>query len=261
MLKLYIPSIEQCLCHPWNYPEPVDKQIPLCTYFGNECFHSKFANSSHRLQNCNCLPGCNEVEYKYVIDSNRKFTDEEADKLCGPNKPHFNYILNGIFATFPFYQIKNNSLTQFEQVRSQCLNYIKNEYSRVTVRIGGSSFLRRVQSLSYTTSDKLGAIGGTLGLFSGFSFLVIFEIFHWAILTVKKAFWKSSAMVEPKISNDITIVSVAQDSMKKEIENMKKENNSMKKEIENIKKENTELRKMIDGNEAAKKTMTVINIE
>ena len=106
----------------------------------------------------------------------------------------------------------------------------------------------------YDLISTIGNVGGTLGLFSGFSFLVIFEIFHWAIITVKKAFCESSATVEPKNSNDITIATVAVQ--------IKSLEDSMKKEIENMKKENTELRKMIDGkNESPTKTMTVINIE
>ena len=78
-----------------------------------------------------------------------------------------------------------------------CQNYVKTEFARVTIRIDGSSYLRHIQSLSMSTADKIGAIGGTLGLFSGFSFLVLFEIFHWAWMTVQKLVTKSPTSIQP----------------------------------------------------------------
>ena len=50
----------------------------------------------------------------------------------------------------------------------------------------GSSYLKRLQSLKHGDADKFAIIGGTLGLFTGFSFIVIFELIYWIIVTIKK---------------------------------------------------------------------------
>ena len=50
----------------------------------------------------------------------------------------------------------------------------------------GTSYLRRIQSLKYNDSDKFAIIGGTLGLFTGFSFIVCFELLHWICVTIQK---------------------------------------------------------------------------
>ena len=61
-------------------------------------------------------------------------------------------------------------------VGEMCRSYLKHEYAHVTIRIDGTTYLKRVKSLKYTETDKFAVVGGTLGLFSGFSFIVIFEL-------------------------------------------------------------------------------------
>ena len=63
-----------------------------------------------------------------------------------------------------------------EHVGEKCRSYLKHEYAHVTIRIDGTTYLKRVKSLKYTETDKFAVVGGTLGLFSGFSFIVIFEL-------------------------------------------------------------------------------------
>ena len=90
-------------------------------------------------------------------------------------------------------------------VTEKCISYIKNEYAHVRVRIDGSSFLRHGAGLAYSTSDKFALIGGTVGLFSGFSVLVIFEIIHWLAITIRRIFYPEPASVEPEDSNTIEL--------------------------------------------------------
>ena len=71
-------------------------------------------------------------------------------------------------------------------------------------------------------SDKLGVIGGTIGLFSGFSFVALFEFYYWIVVTLIKYF-KSS--VEPE----------EEDPVNKRFEEMKKEILSMKAEMAKLK--------------------------
>ena len=69
--------------------------------------------------------------------------------------------------------------------KQQCVDYILNDFAIIHVKMESSSYLRRVQSLQYTQADKIGIIGGTLGLFTGFSFIFILESFYWVLIVLK----------------------------------------------------------------------------
>ena len=163
-------SLQECQCYPWNFPEPVGKNKPICTFYGNECFYKKFQNTTYLTSQCDCLPGCDSINYKYQIDTIRKITEKEAEKFCIDRTPHHEYVRHTEKA---YRELKNiddpelayDSLYEYEQKR--CQNYLREEFAFITIRLEGSSYLRRVQSLNYKFFDKISIVGGTLGLFSG----------------------------------------------------------------------------------------------
>jgi len=212
-------------------PKAIGLDVPLCTYMGNECFRQKFANVTYKLESCNCLPSCSEVTYKVLIESVRKFTAREVETMCRTSKyPHVMYIYN-TEAKHLIDIIKMMNVTEEDYLYSKksCLDYVANGFSRITVKVVGSSYLRRSQSIAMSFSDKLGVIGGTIGLFSGFSFVALFEFGHWIVVTLIKYF-KSS--VEPEEEDPVQ-------KLREEFKEMKKENDVMRAEI---KKENDVMR-------------------
>ena len=60
-----------------------------------------------------------------------------------------------------------------------CKSMMTNDMVRVQLKLEGPSFTIMQRSLKNTFTDKLGSVGGTLGLFSGFSLLAIVELIHW----------------------------------------------------------------------------------
>ena len=185
------------------------------------------SNSSYRIQNCNCLQGCSEVNYKFFIASSRKFTHSEVEELCyaplAKIPPHHLYVRTEIEAIFDLMVMKNLSATVNDLATENCISYIKNEYAHVRVRIDGSSFLRHGAGLAYSTSDKFALIGGTVGLFSGFSVLVIFEIIHWLAITIRRMYYPEPASVEPE------------DPQEERIKKLEEENQDLKNQIKEIK--------------------------
>ena len=181
------------------------------------------SNSTYRIKNCNCLQGCSEVNYKFFVASARRFTDAEVDEMCknymANQPPHFIYIKAEIEAIFEYKQMKNLTAHILDLSREKCKNYIKNEYAHVRVRIDGSSFLRHGAGLKYSTSDKFALIGGTVGLFSGFSVLVIFEVIHWLVITIKRIFYPQPASVDPE------------DPQEERFKNLEQENQDLKKQM------------------------------
>ena len=62
-----------------------------------------------------------------------------------------------------------------------CENIKSNDQAVLKLRLEGPTFMTLKRSLRVTFADKLGSIGGTLGLFSGFSLLAAMELIHWVI--------------------------------------------------------------------------------
>ena len=60
--------------------------------------------------------------------------------------------------------------------------------SELIIRMEGPTFMTLKRSLRVTSADKLGSIGGTLGLFSGFSLLAIMELIHWICKIINSIF-------------------------------------------------------------------------
>ena len=91
-------------------------------------------------------------------------------------------------------------------------------------------------------SDKVAVIGGTLGLFSGFSILVLFEILFWAFMTLKKAISNSTPPKDPMetLNDQPTATSCQVEQIMQELEQMKEkmkkyEQNSSVSNQENLK--------------------------
>ena len=152
------------MCYPWHMPKPEGLKLPLCTYFGNECITQKIANVTYKMRSCYCLPSCSEITFKYVIDSVRKFSPDEIKSLCGSGKPHYSAVLSGEEARFNVTKMANVSKDVYEHSKEKCHDYVGKGYARVTVKMAGSTYMRRSQSVAMSFSDKLGVIGGTIGL-------------------------------------------------------------------------------------------------
>ena len=74
---------------------------------------------------------------------------------------------------------------------------ITNDEAVLDIRLEGPTYMTLKRSLKVTFADKLGSIGGTLGLFSGFSLLAIMELIHW-IFKIVNSF--SLPSKKPKIN-------------------------------------------------------------
>ena len=68
-----------------------------------------------------------------------------------------------------------------------CKKVFANDKTNIRLHIEGPTFTRMKRSLRVSFTDKLGSIGGTLGLFSGFSLLAIMEMIHWIVKIINSA--------------------------------------------------------------------------
>ena len=71
------------------------------------------------------------------------------------------------------------NLAMGKYFKGLCRKCIGEDRTELIVRLEGPTFMTLKRSQRVTFVDKLGSIGGTLGLFSGFSLLAIMELIHW----------------------------------------------------------------------------------
>ena len=102
---------------------------------------------------------------------------------------HFEYWFSKHFA-FEAYEtlVEGGSIPDLQKSLSNgslCQNYAKNFISFVSVSSPTTSIIRTLRDKRFTFNDQLGAIGGTLGLFTGMSLLSIVEVLIFAFVLVK----------------------------------------------------------------------------
>ena len=139
---------------------------------------------------CFCLSDCENVKYSKFA------TLKPLDMDVCTNPSDLNYFLNSVSSV---------KLNQEALILSKMLVPMKNvsdldkivdkimqnhdekicekiktrDRSTLEIRLEGPTFMILKRSQRVTFVDKLGSIGGTLGLFSGFSLLAIMELIHW----------------------------------------------------------------------------------
>ena len=189
-------SARKCGCIPWDTPKP-----GRCTYYhlcdsaGNACFYDKMQDHGQVEDNCYCLPDCNSVKFSYT----EKQLPLKVDKECTRGMawwlnvnykrrfqvPNVNWIL-------PLLEKANETGELFDwrnkvkvpKFEDYCKTLHKQDIAVLEIQMEGQAFLRMKQSLRYSDSDKLGVVGGTLGLFCGASVIALAEIFHYFIMSM-----------------------------------------------------------------------------
>ena len=101
---------------------------------------------------------------------------------------HLEYSFSKHFA-FEAYQtvVTGGSLPDLQNSftnGSLCQNYVKNFISFVSVKSPTNRVMKTLRDKRFTFNDQLGAIGGTLGLFTGMSVLSMVEVFIFAFVLV-----------------------------------------------------------------------------
>ena len=113
---------------------------------------------------------------KYEINQKLNFyeeMDEFIESLYHENDPHKNVN-----------EDKNDAKTLFD-IKS-CKRLFSKDVTIIEVQLMNKAYRKITQKLRVTFADQIGSIGGTLGLFCGFSFLAIVELLHWICIGIFK---------------------------------------------------------------------------
>jgi hypothetical protein len=109
-----------CGCRPWDYPlsskeneTNQESPIKICDYFGSSCFNMKLEDNRASQCNKKCVPGCEEISYRFIIN----------EKPIDPNNGICNY--HGRPETILELQIKSHILSQFSETNQYAdINYV-----------------------------------------------------------------------------------------------------------------------------------------
>ena len=195
MFLLFI-SIKECQCIPWDMiRNDTQYEHQLCDSGGNSCFWEKMATdiaNGEESKDCFCLGDCENVKYSQYATLKPSNIDE-----CTIRNGESDWRYNSLMPIELQHQealILPKLLTPMKNITDWygtvdsvmndyytklCENIKTKDKTTLEIRLEGPTFMTLKRSLRVTFADKLGSIGGTLGLFSGFSLLAIMELIHW----------------------------------------------------------------------------------
>ena len=162
-------AIGNCGCQPWYLN---NTQIKTCDTLGMICYKKAFANGTKDMNlKGSCYETCKNVKYSLVLLEN-----SPMDKNINLEK-YGNEFTNYIFKTerlYPYLGI--NSDTTWDDF----LNIRLKRMSIIHINFEKSKVLSVTKDAKITLPDMIGNIGGTLGVFIGFSFLGLLDtLIEW----------------------------------------------------------------------------------
>ena len=81
--------------------------------------------------------------------------------------------------------VPSKSFHEDGYVKNFCPRKILENMAVIQIEVIDSSYVKMRQSLRTSFGEKIGVLGGTLGLFTGFSVMVLVEIAYWIIIMGK----------------------------------------------------------------------------
>ena len=198
-------AMSECGCLPWWYLA-TDTKMAVCGPFGNQCFQQKMiwlkkhlkkvTNSDDGLPPCGCYHNCINTNYwvqsietgrdsKEWLDvgelakfDGRATNYEDLIKKVRTSKLE-QFLTGYLLEYFNQSSYHRNSLGQSQLPRGEFIpQFEKRSHNLALVYIDSDwIWFRRYNTLvRVSMADMLSAIGGTFGLFTGFSFMIVVDI-------------------------------------------------------------------------------------
>ena len=148
-------------------PHPHLQKIPTCSSNGRDCYEGY-----DKVDFSDCLADC-EGLYADIDHFNESVSETSNDKG----------FLDTMIETYELY--KRSQIESFTIVHDEKgLKTAPKPYQPlrvVQIYFDTATYDAIVKDVSVTLADQLGAIGGTMGLFAGFSFLSALEIIYYVV--------------------------------------------------------------------------------
>ena len=158
--KIVRKAISDCGCTPWFLNGSVN-----CETLGIKCYQKSIEKSvtQYDLQN-DCYPACKRIKYSLVVAEQLPMTDE-IKKLAGYGEDTVNFIEQKFMG----------EVREYFWIKDDFLEFELKMTSLIRINFEDSEVLTVTKDAKITIPDMIGNIGGTLGVFIGFSFLGLLD--------------------------------------------------------------------------------------
>ena len=159
-------AAQNCGCQPWYLSNP---KFKACDTLGMICYEKEFANGTKDTNlKESCYESCKNVKYNLVVLENAPI-----DKTLNVDK-YGQEFRNFVFNPERLYSY----LGLDERFMERSLQRLQSERMSIFhVNFEQSKVLTVIKDAKITLPDMIGNIGGTLGVFIGFSFLGLLDTF------------------------------------------------------------------------------------
>ena len=203
-------------CIPWNI-QNINNNVTLCHGRQSTLYFSALdAYSPKNDPHCNCPPDCEKISF--IIDT--AFIPVNIDKDClgyaggGQEVPETPYTKRSFHTVWErsivlsswlnrhFIEHLENNIVDDILIRSfsygmfyQSLNHTSlcrrlslenNVY--IIMYVKEPTMIQLIKDVRLSLADKLGIFGGTIGVFTGISFITLIELVYWMIVAILSKF-------------------------------------------------------------------------
>ena len=160
-------------CVP-NYVEQ-KADVPECSWVDHASFLGKLIENLFS-ENTKCIPSCKETKYRLRVESSEPI-ENFYDPLTVMEGKTRSGLENFLFGNKTGAELLN--LVQFDKSVYEVIKSRVKKLTLVDIGFGTSDYKLITRDVRATFFDKLSLIGGTLGLYTGFSLISILEIIFW----------------------------------------------------------------------------------
>ena len=162
----------KCDCIPWYIKNR--NNAPTCNTLGSICYETTMRNRTENInEQDKCFEACQQFKYSLVLLEGLPMTDALQ---------HYNFKKFESFGKdFNNFFLRPENLIQYRGVRkfySQPLTFLEDRLKRTTlvhINFEELKALTITKDAKITIPDMIGNIGGTLGVFIGFSFMGLLD--------------------------------------------------------------------------------------
>ena len=213
----FFKAVSLCKCTPWLYRNE-STTVPICDMFGGHCF-DKIMSTREFYKACSkdCLEDCNGIQlsweksyqpiniekicrqgsvlHKFLMQSAKQhFSNDHYERLTAGNKEQFLYLDN---------IMRKRQMS--DHYKTLCKQFVQKYVSIVTVESPTDVIALISREKSANFHEKIGVLGGELGLFTGASIVTILDI----LTSIYNKIWpkdnkgKEEVENEEKIKNEV----------------------------------------------------------
>lgn len=199
-------------CIPWDQPNL--NSMVIC--HGRQTFGFVTAQEQYipsEDPNCNCPPDCEKISFGFesssspldiVKDCNAKATHGEymdtpySRKMFKSirgrilllasyiRRSYFNDLRNKMPKINERYAKLFHEVTLFRRLNESqlCIDHSRENNAYIIMYVKEPTMIQLIKDVKLTFADKLGIFGGTIGVFTGISFITMIEIAYWIIIAM-----------------------------------------------------------------------------